>query len=336
MCPQHRNNMADINSSDQALNELKIKSDTLPGDWYVSLINPKSSEPAEIMTVSRFVELFTSKQPEVTESSKGLMSPQELMSNPGNYRVNRKCLNIYLESKKAYRIKINKSNHLNFRIKLFGRWLNGMPHGVIYKEISYANGSARESRVNIGNKPICSVYYISDPYISGESIYVDIINKANGENEALAIIEYYFNFSGFEFIENQIPRTEDLDKNNRDETDFELRSSVNTLATSPNALTDTISTSPVLESRQVRSTCLQNHLYQILLPTCLDRKGQMVQHQLEVNHRNSMSGRLTKSAALSWNYRQKIIDLNKSLISLTIARYNKCNLPRAGPPRLIN
>ena len=226
---------------DVSLNGLKVKTDSLPNDWYVSLINPQSGEPAEIMTVAKFVELVTPKQPEVTESSKGLMSPQELMSNPGNYRVNRKCLNIYLESKKAYRIKINKSNHLNFRIKLFGRWLNGMPHGVIYKEISYANGSARESRVNIGNKPICSVYYISDPYISGESIYVDIINKANGENEAVAIIEYYFNFSGFEFIENQIPRTEDLDKNNRDETDFELRSSVNTLAASPNALTDTIS-----------------------------------------------------------------------------------------------
>lgn len=227
--------------ADVSLNGLKVKTDSLPNDWYVSLINPQSGESAEIMTVAKFVELVTPKQPEVTESSKGLMSPQELMSNPGNYRVNRKCLNIYLESKKAYRIKINKSNHLNFRIKLFARWLNGMPHGVIYKEISYANGSARESRVNIGNKPICSVYYISDPYISGESIYVDIINKANGENEAVAIIEYYFNFSGFEFIENQIPRTEDLDKNNRDETDFELRSSVNTLAASPNALTDTIS-----------------------------------------------------------------------------------------------
>ena len=325
--------------ADVSLNGLKVKTDSLPNDWYVSLINPQSGEPAEIMTVAKFVELVTPKQPEVTESSKGLMSPQELMSNPGNYRVNRKCLNIYLESKKAYRIKINKSNHLNFRIKLFGRWLNGMPHGVIYKEISYANGSARESRVNIGNKPICSVYYISDPYISGESIYVDIINKANGENEAVAIIEYYFNFSGFEFIENQIPRTEDLDKNNRDETDFELRSSVNTLAASPNALTDTISTSPVLESRQVRSTCLQNHLYQILLPTYQGRMDRMVQHQLELNHpkhRNSMSGQSTRSVALSWNYKQKTRDLNKSSISLTIARYNKCNLPRAGPPRLIN
>ena len=310
--------------ADVSLNGLKVKTDSLPNDWYVSLINPKDEEPAEIMTVAKFVELVTPKQPEVTESLKGLMSPQGLISNPGSYRVNRKCLNISLESKKAYRIKINKSNHLNFRIKLFARWLNGMPHGVIYKEISYANGSARESRVNIGNKPICSVYYISDPYISGESIYVDIINKANGENDAVAIIEYYFNFSGFEFIENQIPRTEDLDKNNRDETDFELKSSVNTLATSPNALTDTIS-----KNQQVRRSNLR-------CPLSRRQTTRMVQFQLEVNHRNSMSGQSTRSEKLSWNYRKKTRDLNKSSISLTIARYNKCNLPRAGPPRLIN
>lgn len=327
--------------ADVSLNGLKVKTDSLPNDWYVSLINPKSGEPAEIMTVSKLVEMFTEKQPEVTESSKGVMSPQGLISNPGSYRVNRKCLNISLESKKAYRIKINKSNHLNFRIKLFGRWLNGMPHGVIYKEISYANGSARESRVNIGNKPICSVYYISDPYISGESIYVDIINKANGENEAVAIIEYYFNFSGFEFIENQIPRTEDLDKNNRDETDFELRSSVNTLAASPNALTDTISNNyPILlPPPQIACQTIQNQQVRrsnLRCPLSRRQTTRMVQFQLEVNHRNSMSGQSTRSEKLSWNYRKKTRDLNKSSISLTIARYNKCNLPRAGPPRLIN
>lgn len=56
--PTIRKNMADINSSDQALNELKIKTDSLPNDWLVSLINPKSMEPAEIMTIARFIELL--------------------------------------------------------------------------------------------------------------------------------------------------------------------------------------------------------------------------------------------------------------------------------------
>lgn len=49
--------MADI-SSDQALNGLKIKTDSLPNDWLMSLINPKSGEPAENMTIARFIELL--------------------------------------------------------------------------------------------------------------------------------------------------------------------------------------------------------------------------------------------------------------------------------------
>lgn len=72
--PTIRKNMADINSSDQALNGLKIKSDALPGDWMVTLVNPKNGEPGENMTVARFVELLTSKIPNATEDANGLMS----------------------------------------------------------------------------------------------------------------------------------------------------------------------------------------------------------------------------------------------------------------------
>ena len=82
--------MADINKSDQALNGLKIKTDSLPDNWFVTLVNPKNEEPGENMSIARFIELFTPKQPEVTESSKGLMSSQNLKSNPSSYRVNRK------------------------------------------------------------------------------------------------------------------------------------------------------------------------------------------------------------------------------------------------------
>ena len=325
--------------SDVSLNGLKVKTDSLPNDWYVSLINPKSGEPAEIMTVAKFVELFTAKQPEATESSKGLMSSQNLKSNPSSYRVNRKYINISMEAGKAYRIRIRRSNDINFSIKLRSNWSNGMSHGVLEKTISYGNGSSKESIVNTCNNTICAVYYISNPYPDGDTVCVDVINKANGNNSPVIMLESYRDFSSFEFIENQTPRTDDLTKNNRNESEFALKVDLKALAASPNALTDIISTSPVLESRQVRSTCLQNHLYQILLPACLGRMDRMVQLQLELNHpkhRNSMSGQSTRSEKLSWNYKQKTRDLNKSSISLTIARYNKCNLPRAGPPRLIN
>ena len=45
--------MADIE-----LNKLGIKSDSLPNDWYVSLISPKAGQPAEIM-IQRTVTLST-------------------------------------------------------------------------------------------------------------------------------------------------------------------------------------------------------------------------------------------------------------------------------------
>lgn len=44
--------------ADVSLNGLKVKTDSLPNDWYVSLINPKDGEPAEIMTVAKLVELL--------------------------------------------------------------------------------------------------------------------------------------------------------------------------------------------------------------------------------------------------------------------------------------
>ena len=50
--------MADINSSDQALNGLKIKTDVLPNDWLMTLVNPKTGETAENMTIARFIELL--------------------------------------------------------------------------------------------------------------------------------------------------------------------------------------------------------------------------------------------------------------------------------------
>lgn len=74
MCPQRRNNMADINSSDQALNGLKIKSDALPSDWMVTLVNPKNEEPGENMTIARFTELFISNNKIWTENNDGYNS----------------------------------------------------------------------------------------------------------------------------------------------------------------------------------------------------------------------------------------------------------------------
>ena len=57
--------------SDVSLNGLKVKTDSLPNDWYVSLINPKDGEPAEIMTVAKFAELFLNNNKIWTENNDG-------------------------------------------------------------------------------------------------------------------------------------------------------------------------------------------------------------------------------------------------------------------------
>ena len=188
-----------------------------------------------------------------------------------------------------------------------------MSNGIIEKVISYGNGSAKESIVNICNNTICAVYYISDPYPEGKDICVDIINKSKGENTPVAMIEDYRGFNSFEFIENQIPRSQDLTKNNRNESEFALKVDLKALAASPNALTDTISA--LQYWRADKSTCLQNHLYQILLPTCLGKREKMVQFQLKVNQprcRSSTFGLSTKLEKRYLNYRKKINISNKS------------------------
>lgn len=43
---------------DKALNGLDLKTDSLPNDWMVTIVNPKSGEPAENMTIARFIELL--------------------------------------------------------------------------------------------------------------------------------------------------------------------------------------------------------------------------------------------------------------------------------------
>lgn len=331
--------------ADVSLNGLKVKTDSLPNDWYVSLINPKSSEPAEIMTVAKLVELFTQKQPEVTETTKGLMSSRSLKSNPSNARVNRKILDVELIARKAFRVR-KKSGDVNFNIKILGGWTYGNAYGVIEKVISYySNGNITGTKVYKCSNNTCGIFYISDPYKDGDYICVDIVNKYTEQSSAFAVIlESYYTLDSFEFTNNQTPRSEDLTKNNRYETEFAFRTSVNTLAASPNALTDTVSDnySILPPPPQIACQTIQNQQVRrsnLRCPLSRRQTTRMVQFQLEVNqtrYRNNTSGRLTRSAALSWNYRQKTRNLNKSSISLTIARYNKCNLPRAGPPRLIN
>lgn len=236
------------------LNDLTIKTDSLPDAWKVLLIDPETGLPARNMTVARFVELLMSKLPET--------------------------------------VKYNDMASIDFTTEVgYGYSTQGwFSTGPILKF-----GTSDGYQVHIQGNP-----YENKLFMRG--IY----------NES------YKPWKTFAFLEDM----------------------PNLTAVSCNTLTDTISdnysfTPPpqiacqTPRNQSVQSSNLRSQPYRIQTPL-------LVQLQLEVNHRNSMSGQSTRSEKLSWNYRQKTRDLNKSSISLTIARYNKCNLPRAGPPRLIN
>lgn len=59
--------------TDIELNKLGVKADSLPNDWLVTLINPKTGEPAELMTVARFIELLTDRMPVANLNRKGVL-----------------------------------------------------------------------------------------------------------------------------------------------------------------------------------------------------------------------------------------------------------------------
>lgn len=320
--------------ADVSLNGLKVKTDSLPNDWYVSLINPKSSEPAEIMTVAKFIEMFTPKQPEATESSKGVLSSGVYKNIISKYKDYTNPVGYYKAIKIKTSLKLIRYGGYNFYCKL-GQTQNSLLNQIVDINIKvWDYNFERTAPISLGQNFIESIAFCVD----SDDTFTIYVNFNATLNLAGGVTSLLFRLQG---NSNSVVSIEGLNEkytsgSHSKEIITNIPNTINSYSSSPNALTDIISTSPVLESRQVRSTCLQNHLYQILLPTCLGKREKMVQFQLIQNRRNSMSGQLTRSEKLSWNYRKKTRDLNKSSISLTIARYNKCNLPRAGPPQLIN
>lgn len=221
--------------TDVSLNGLKVKTDSLPNDWYVSLINPKSQEPAEIMTIAQFIELLIDKAKIWTQNNDGV-----IFTNRGS---------------------ITESELDTFVSR---------DSGAI--EVRLAGSQALMLNFN---------------HITG---------SASG-------MQFYGRYSGSSLFYRTC-----ID-NNRYSS---WKSIMMADTVSANALTDTIPTSPVPESRQVPPTCLHIHLYQILLPT--DRK-RMVQYQLKVNQprcRSSTFGLSIKLERQYLNCKKKINISNKS------------------------
>ncbi|WP_287624438.1 MULTISPECIES: hypothetical protein [Parabacteroides] len=77
---------------DKALNGLGLKTDSLPNDWMVTIVNPKSGEPAENMTVARFSELLAGKMMSllgINELRRGMNFVSKIVDYKGSYIIGR-------------------------------------------------------------------------------------------------------------------------------------------------------------------------------------------------------------------------------------------------------
>lgn len=174
--PTIRKNMADINSSDQALNGLKVKTDALPNDWYVTLVNPQTGEPGENMSIARFVELFTPKQPEATITNKGILSTEMYKHIMSKYKS-------YNNGTEAYAVKIKT----NLKVVQYGSYyfycrIGQTQNGGICNQIIHLNirlwsyHFVDTAPISLGQNVIEDVVVCeeNDGYIT---IYVDLKNK---------------------------------------------------------------------------------------------------------------------------------------------------------------
>ena len=276
--------------ADVSLNGLKVKTDSLPNDWYVSLINPKDGEPAEIMTVAKLVELFTDKQPEATKNSKGLMSAND-------YSLVRKLKNTLGT---GYIKIVPGPNHYH-QIQLLFMGGNA-PSAVTYSinSISLKNSAEPFITKLTGGNDIKAYYRIvggiTELYIESGSTNGNIMRLYENGDYTIETID-------------SLP----------DGTTAVTVSTFSVLASTKNALTEPISlnnsTLPppqiacqIPQNQPIQSSNLRNPLYRI-------HPAQMVQFQLKVNQtrcRSSTFGLSTKLEKRYLNYRKKINILNKS------------------------
>lgn len=317
--------MADIE-----LNELEVKSDAIPDDWNILLINPETGAVAKNMTVAKFVELFTQKQPEATDSKKGVVGSEIY------HKICTKEIS-FTNPGVVAGIKIKT----NIEVAQYGSYYfsahTGMSQNTIWNQLIFINLKTWDYRfvgaapISIGDSVVKNVvfYQDTDNTISAFINFSEGVNLAGGAIDLL--LRKYSYPNGIVDIEGSSINYAAGSHSNEMIVNL---SSIKTASYSleKNALTDTISLNNSILPPPPQIAC-QKALFQ-QVTTSNSRKKLQTARILQYKLKNT-SGRLRKSDRLFYSYRKKINNSNKSSISL-IARYSKCNLPRAGPPRLIN
>lgn len=212
--------MADIE-----LNKLGVKSDSLPNDWYVTLVNPQNGEPGENMSIARFTELFTGKIPEATKDSNGLLSARDkslidgrlanvIPSLDGNSWV--KVLSVPKDKEGFFSALTSGNRYVD--MDPISELFNFQIHGGVYtiKTSILSLGAFFDSRWRYtDNGSTIDIYLIAGVWINNPMIV--LVNDFGLVNEAVLI-----------------------PSNSKKPVITSFASSVSTLATSPNALTETV------------------------------------------------------------------------------------------------
>lgn len=192
--------------AEQELNKLNLKSDSLPDNWLVTLVNPTTGAVAENMTIARLVELFTSKQPGATSIAKGLVTPDIYKALYSKEQAYSTPSGEFLAYKIKTSIKVSRYNSLYFYCRV-GQSQNTINNQIISSNIKlweYRFGGTYTIPLGSGDVKDIVIYEENDGYLT---VIIDFIRKINFSGGAIDLL--FRSYAGI----NSVVSIEGMDKN---------------------------------------------------------------------------------------------------------------------------
>lgn len=228
--------MADI-SSDQALNGLKIKTDALPNDWYVTLVNPKTGEPGENMTIARFIELFTPKQPDATITNKGVLSTEIYKNITSRHTAYRSPNGVFKAFKIKTKLKAGRYGGYYFYCRI-GQSTNTLYNQIVHLNLKvYEYKFANTAKISLGDNVIEDIVICAE---NDDSITVYVNCKMTVNLTGGAIDLLFRNYDESNAIESIEGLTEKYIPGSHSNEIITTISNPSSYSLTPNALTETV------------------------------------------------------------------------------------------------
>lgn len=227
--------MADIE-----LNALGVKSDSIPDNWLITLVDPTSGAVAKNMTVAKFVELFTQKQPGAEENKKGVVDSKIYNAIYTRESAYYNPAGTYLGIKIKTSLKVEQYAAYCFSAR------TGMSQNTIWNQLIFINLKIWDYKftgnapISIGNSVVKSVVFYQDTD-NTISIFINFSTSVNLTGGALDLLFRRYSYPNA-IVSIESSSTNYVAGSHSNEMIVNL-SQVNTTAYSleKNALTETIS-----------------------------------------------------------------------------------------------